>query len=211
MSEMPISIGQDGWCKGVLCLHSEHFNERPKGEQVSLVVLHSISLPPGEFSTGAVEDLFLGCLDVKKDSRLADLEGIRVSSHFLISREGRITQFVSCNDRAWHAGLSSFLGRDNCNDFSVGIELEGTDCTAFESEQYASLVKLLTALSHRYPITAVVAHSDVAPGRKTDPGYGFDWERLEREKERFGNPTFPGIAASMMRANRNARVEHTVV
>ncbi len=200
-----ICIQEEGWAQGVLLSPSNHFNERPEGVIPNLVILHNITLPPGEFGTGDVRRLFLGTLDTTKDARLADLEGLRVSSHFFVSRAGVIEQFVSCNDRAWHAGISSFMGRDNCNDFSIGIELEGTDDVDFEFVQYRSLVKLLAALAKRYPISAIVAHSDVAPGRKTDPGPHFDWERLEKERAAFGAPEFPGAAASIARSLKRAQ------
>ncbi len=205
MRPKAISIDENGWAKGVLISPSSHFNERPEGAVPNLVILHNITLPPGEFGTGDVQQLFLGTLDTTKDARLADLEGLRVSSHFFVSREGVIEQFVSCEKRAWHAGISSYLGRDNCNDFSIGIELEGTDDVEFEDAQYRSLVKLLKAISKRYPLAAIVAHSDVAPGRKTDPGPHFDWERLEKEKEVFGAPEFPGAAASVARSLKRAQ------
>ena len=136
------SLKKDGWCEGVTHLVSPHFNERPDGVKPTLVVLHCISLPPGCFATGDVVELFLGTLDVTKDPRLADLAGLRVSSHFFITRDGKVFQFVSCNDRAWHAGVSSLMGRDNCNDYSVGIELEGSESEPFQKEQYAALLAL---------------------------------------------------------------------
>lgn len=202
------SLKKDGWCEGVTHLVSPHFNERPDGVKPTLVVLHCISLPPGCFATGDVVELFLGTLDVTKDPRLADLAGLRVSSHFFITRDGKVFQFVSCNDRAWHAGVSSLMGRDNCNDYSVGIELEGSESEQFQKEQYAALLALLKALSRRYAIEAIVAHSDVAPGRKTDPGPYFDWQYLQRRKSAFGNPKFPGPAACMEKAVYDASLEH---
>lgn len=202
------SLKKDGWCEGVTHLVSPHFNERPDGVKPTLVVLHCISLPPGCFVTGDVVELFLGTLDVTKDPRLADLAGLRVSSHFFITRDGKVFQFVSCNDRAWHAGVSSLMGRDNCNDYSVGIELEGSESEPFQKEQYAALLALLKALSRRYAIEAIVAHSDVAPGRKTDPGPYFDWQYLQRRKSAFGNPKFPGPAACMEKAVYDASLEH---
>lgn len=202
------SLKKDGWCEGVTHLVSPHFNERPDGVKPTLVVLHCISLPPGCFATGDVVELFLGMLDVTKDPRLADLAGLRVSSHFFITRDGKVFQFVSCNDRAWHAGVSSLMGRDNCNDYSVGIELEGSESEPFQKEQYAALLALLKALSRRYAIEAIVAHSDVAPGRKTDPGPYFDWQYLQRRKSAFGNPKFPGPAACMEKAVYDASLEH---
>lgn len=202
------SLKKDGWCEGVTHLVSPHFNERPDGVKPTLVVLHCISLPPGCFATGDVVELFLGTLDVTKNPRLADLAGLRVSSHFFITRDGKVFQFVSCNDRAWHAGVSSLMGRDNCNDYSVGIELEGSESEPFQKEQYAALLALLKALSRRYTIEAIVAHSDVAPGRKTDPGPYFDWQYLQRRKSAFGNPKFPGPAACMEKAVYDASLEH---
>lgn len=202
------SLKKDGWCEGVTHLVSPHFNERPDGVKPTLVVLHCISLPPGCFATGDVVELFLGTLDVTKDPRLAGLAGLRVSSHFFITRDGKVFQFVSCNDRAWHAGVSSLMGRDNCNDYSVGIELEGSESEPFQKEQYAALLALLKALSRRYAIEAIVAHSDVAPGRKTDPGPYFDWQYLQRRKSAFGNPKFPGPAACMEKAVYDASLEH---
>ena len=202
------SLKKDGWCEGVTHLVSPHFNERPDGVKPTLVVLHCISLPPGCFATGDVVEHFLGTLDVTKDPRLADLAGLRVSSHFFITRDGKVFQFVSCNDRAWHAGVSSLMGRDNCNDYSVGIELEGSESEPFQKEQYAALLALLKALSRRYAIEAIVAHSDVAPGRKTDPGPYFDWQYLQRRKSAFGNPKFPGPAACMEKAVYDASLEH---
>lgn len=202
------SLKKDGWCEGVTHLVSPHFNERPDGVKPTLVVLHCISLPPGCFATGDVVELFLGTLDVTKDPRLADLAGLRVSSHFFITRDGKVFQFVSCNYRAWHAGVSSLMGRDNCNDYSVGIELEGSESEPFQKEQYAALLALLKALSRRYAIEAIVAHSDVAPGRKTDPGPYFDWQYLQRRKSAFGNPKFPGPAACMEKAVYDASLEH---
>ncbi len=199
-------LRKDGWCDGVEHLPSPHFNERPVGVEPSLVILHCISLPPGCFATGDVARLFLGKLDVTKDSRLADLAGLRVSSHFFVTRDGRVSQFVSCQDRAWHAGVSSFMGHDNCNDYSIGIELEGTDDTPFQKEQYVSLCRLLAALANRYSLKAVVAHSDVAPGRKTDPGLCFDWQYLQRRKSAFGSPDFPGPAACSAKALYDARL-----
>lgn len=203
-----LRLGKDGWCDGVEHLASSHFNERPEGVTPTLVILHCISLPPGCFATGDVVELFLGTLDVTKDPRLADLAGLRVSSHFFIARDGKVFQFVSCNDRAWHAGVSSFMGCDNCNDYSVGIELEGTESEPFQKAQYAALLEVLKALSRRYAIGAVVAHSDVAPGRKTDPGPYFDWQYLQRRKSAFGNPEFPGAAACMEKAVYDASLTH---
>lgn len=145
---------------------------------MSLVVIHGISLPPGSFGGDEVERLFTNRLDPAGHPFYAGIATLRVSAHFLIRRDGELVQFVSCNDRAWHAGVSSWHGRARCNDFSVGIELEGTDTRPYERAQYRRLAELLRALACRYPLTAAVGHSDVAPGRKTDPGPAFDWRRL---------------------------------
>jgi len=167
-----------GWCDDVRHCPSPNFNERPQGE-VSLLVLHNISLPPGQFGTGEVENLFLNRLDPQAHPYFAGIAGLRVSAHFLIERDGRLTQFVPCGARAWHAGVSCWNGRERCNDFSIGIELEGCDTRPFEPAQYERLAVLIVELERRYPIEAVVGHSDIAPGRKTDPGPFFDWKRLD--------------------------------
>ena len=188
----------EGWLEGVEHHASPHFNERPAEDaEPHVVVLHNISLPPNCFETGLVRDLFMGELDTKVHPDLADLEGLRVSSHFFIERNGRIVQFVGCGKRAWHAGVSRFNGRDNCNDFSIGIELEGTDFVAFEDEQYQALEKLLKAIDARYGLSYIVGHSDIAPGRKTDPGPHFDWVRLHSARSAFGSPQFAGAAARL--------------
>ena len=146
--------------------------------RVDLVVLHSISLPAGEFGGSWITDLFLGRLDTQAHESFASLQGLRVSAHFLIRRSGQVLQFVDVRRRAWHAGLSQWQQRTNCNDFSIGIELEGLEGTSFDAEQYAMLAKLLRSLARRFPVRDVVGHEHVAPGRKRDPGYGFDWKRL---------------------------------
>lgn len=170
-------IQADGWLSTpvVRQVRSPNHNDRPLDTTIDLLVIHNISLPPGVFGTGLVHDLFLNQLDVSRDPWLEQLAGLRVSAHFLIEREGQITQFVSCLQRAWHAGVSSFEGRLACNDFSIGIELEGTDETAFTAVQYKQLVQLTEWLRASYPLTHVRGHSDIAPGRKTDPGPFFDW------------------------------------
>lgn len=171
---------RSGWCQGVRHCPSPNFNERPQGE-VSLLVIHNISLPPGQFGTGKVQEFFQNRLIVDEHPYFAEIATLRVSAHFLIERDGAITQFVSCNERAWHAGQSCFAGRDNCNDFSLGIELEGTDEQAFTDAQYAALVGLTVELQRAYPaltLERICGHSDIAPTRKTDPGPAFDWSRL---------------------------------
>ncbi len=157
---------------------SPHQGPRPAGIAIDLVVVHSISLPPGCFGGSAVPDLFLGRLDCDAHPAFDTLRGLRVSAHFLVRRDGETLQFVSCDRRAWHAGLSIWRGRRGCNDWSVGIELEGLEGDRFEPAQYAALTRLLRALARRYPLREVVGHEHVAPGRKHDPGPGFDWPRL---------------------------------
>ncbi len=153
---------------------------------VDMVVIHAISLPPGVFGTGHIMELFMGRLDVGAHPSFQELEGLQVSAHFLIERDGKIHQFVNTDDTAWHAGKSEFQGRQGCNDFSVGIELEGDQATAFAEPQYQTLEILLKALMQAYPAITperVVGHSQVAPGRKWDPGPKFDWARLRRGLE----------------------------
>jgi len=160
---------------------SPHCDERPGGAEPELVVLHGISLPPGRFGTGLVHALFTGGLEGVGDPELRELEGVRVSSHLLIERDGALTQFVPFDRRAWHAGVSCWNGRAGCNDFSIGIELEGTDHTPYASAQYTALTRVLLALFAAYPGLGprrIAGHCDVAPGRKTDPGPAFDWGRL---------------------------------
>ena len=171
-----------GWCSGIAHCPSPNFNQRPQAE-VSLLVLHNISLPPGQFGTGKVQAFFQNHLDSHEHPYFASIKHLQVSAHFLIERSGALYQFVSCNERAWHAGVSSFAGRDNCNDFSLGIELEGTDELPFTDAQYQVLLTLTQQIQAAYPaITAerICGHSDIAPGRKTDPGPAFDWARLHR-------------------------------
>lgn len=169
-----------GWCQGIRHCPSVNFNERPQGE-ISLLVIHNISLPPGQFGGGQVQALFQNCLQADAHPYFAEIAGLRVSAHFLIERDGGLIQFVSCLERAWHAGQSCFEGRAQCNDFSLGIELEGTDERPFSDAQYRALIALTRLLQAAYPaITAarICGHSDIAPGRKTDPGPAFDWARL---------------------------------
>lgn len=169
-----------GWFEGITLCPSPNFNARPAGE-ISLLVLHNISLPPGQFGTGQVEALFQNRLDPNAHPFFQSIADLRVSAHFLIDRQGQVTQFVSCLDRAWHAGVSRFGERENCNDFSLGIELEGTDHQAFTEAQYASLTFLVQQLQRVFPELTnerICGHSDIAPDRKTDPGPFFDWSRL---------------------------------
>lgn len=169
-----------GWCEDARHCPSPNFNARPHGE-ISLLVIHNISLPPGQFGTGKVVEFFQNHLDADEHPYFAGIADMQVSAHFLIERDGRVTQFVSCLDRAWHAGKSSFEGRENCNDFSLGIELEGTDDLPYSDAQYDALGRLACGLLRAYPAITperVCGHSDIAPVRKTDPGPAFDWARL---------------------------------
>jgi N-acetyl-anhydromuramoyl-L-alanine amidase len=157
---------------------SPNCDERPPGVDVTLLVLHSISLPPGEYGGDAIERFFTNRLDPAAHPYFQEISSLRVSSHFLIRRDGEVVQFVAPEKRAWHAGESSWRGRERCNDFSIGIELEGTHDTPFDEMQYASLVRLITTLRKTFSLRDIAAHSDVAPGRKTDPGAHFDWPRV---------------------------------
>ena len=177
----PPSIRADGWLVDACKRPSPNFDSRPAGMEIDLVVIHGISLPPGEFGGGAITRLFCNDLEPSEHLAFRDLEGIRVSAHALIDRCGAITQYVSFLDRAWHAGQSRYRGRSACNDFSIGIELEGTDSLPYERLQYEALAALVRAVMVRWPSVRserVVGHSDVAPGRKTDPGASFDWDRF---------------------------------
>lgn len=171
------AVGDDGWVEGGRRVPSPNFDARPPGG-VRLLVVHAISLPPGEFGGDGVIDLFTNRLDPAAHPYYAGLDGLRVSAHFLIRRDGELIQFVSCLDRAWHAGVSSWRGLSRCNDFSIGVELEGCDDQPFDPRQYEALLGLVAALRGRYPLEDIVGHSDIAPGRKTDPGPHFDWSRL---------------------------------
>lgn len=168
-----------GWWSGAKRCESPNFGPRPADTAVSLALIHSISLPPGEYGGDGVERLFTNRLDWDAHPYYQRIRGMQVSSHFFIRRDGETTQFVSCDDRAWHAGRSHWHGRDDCNDFSIGIELEGLEGELFESAQYQALATLLQAVAQRYPLTHVTGHEHVAPGRKQDPGPGFDWTALQ--------------------------------
>jgi len=178
MSGTPAADWAEGWYTGARPHPSPNFDARPPGMPVDLAVLHNISLPPHQFGGDYVADFFLNRLDPLAHPFFATLAGVRVSAHFYIRRTGEIVQFVSCDARAWHAGQSRFKGRERCNDYSVGIELEGCDLVPFRDAQYLALDRLLRALRARYPVRAVTGHSDIAPGRKTDPGPFFDWTRV---------------------------------
>jgi AmpD protein len=176
---------RQGWWSLARRCASPNFGPRPPATAVELVLLHSISLPPGVYGGDAIERLFTNRLDSTAHPYFAQLAGLAVSSHFLIRRDGQALQFVSCDQRAWHAGQSSWRGRDNCNDWSIGIELEGLEGQTFEPGQYQALTDLLQAIAQHYPVTELVGHEHVAPGRKADPGAGFDWVVLSRQ------PGFP--------------------
>jgi AmpD protein len=174
------SVDARGIVRAARQIPSPNFDARPGGAAPSLVVVHGISVPPGVFRGDGVIELFTNALDPAAHPSYASIADLRVSAHFLIRRRGALIQFVSCNDRAWHAGVSAWCGRERCNDFSIGVELEGADEIPYTGVQYARLAALLVALKQRYPLTAAVGHSDIAPGRKTDPGPAFDWDRLAR-------------------------------
>lgn len=167
-----------GWLSSVQRIPSPNFDERPADTDVCLAVVHAISLPPGEFGGQGIIDLFSNRLDPEAHPYYRKISRVRVSAHFLIRRDGELIQFVSLSRRAWHAGVSQWEGRERCNDFSIGIELEGCDELPFENVQYLMLNSLLAELWARYPLKAVVGHSDIAPGRKTDPGPSFDWNKI---------------------------------
>lgn len=167
-----------GVVSGAKQLASPNFNLRPQGEKLSLLVIHNISLPPAKFGTNHVEDFFLNQLRVEDDPFFTQIEQLKVSAHLFIKRNGQITQFVNLNQRAWHAGVSSFEGRQGCNDFSIGIELEGTDDIPYEKIQYQVLARLSVLIARSYPLISpqnTCGHDAIAPGRKTDPGEAFDW------------------------------------
>ncbi|MFG0227378.1 1,6-anhydro-N-acetylmuramyl-L-alanine amidase AmpD [Achromobacter sp. 413638] len=181
---MALQLDRHGWLRpapGVTLMPSPNRDARPAGAQVSLLVLHNISLPPGRFGGPEVAGLFLNRLDYGSHPWLERLRGLRVSAHFFIRRDGAVIQFVSTEDRAWHAGVSRYAGRERCNDFSIGIELEGTDTLPYADAQYQALRQLAPALRARYPLAAAWGHEHIAPGRKTDPGPAFNWTRFGRE------------------------------
>lgn len=184
-----IRIGADGWWPAAIRYDSPNFDCRPDPADITLLVIHNISLPGGCFGGPHVSDLFTGRVDYNADPSFADLRGLKVSSHFFVRRDGRVIQYVSANDRAWHAGTSLFRGREKCNDYSVGIELEGTDDMPFEPAQYRALAVLTEALRRRYPLTDVQGHEDIAPGRKTDPGPLFDWNFYVKSWREFCEET----------------------
>ena len=175
MTESSYSIDDAGWCRNARRGECGNFDARPEGTEISLLVVHNISLPPGEFGGRYIEDLFANRLDCDAHPYFAQLRGLQVSAHFLIRRDGELLQFVSTLDRAWHAGASNFNGRERCNDFSIGIEMEGTDTDDYCDAQYATLAAVTAALLRAHPIADVCGHQHISPERKTDPGPCFDW------------------------------------
>ena len=190
-SEVGASLWDAGWHRQARLVPSPNFGPRPTGAVVDLAIVHSISLPPGVYGGDEVERLFTNTLDWDAHPYFGQIRGAEVSAHFFIRRDGELLQFVSVEDRAWHAGKSSWRGRDNCNDHSVGIELEGLEHHPFEVAQYQSLASLLHALRQGWPITQAVGHEHVAPGRKEDPGRAFDWALLAALSEAQETATAP--------------------
>ncbi len=180
-TQPPRDLDASGWLIGARHLPSPNCDARPAGTAIELIVIHNISLPPGQFDGDAVIDLFTNRLDWDAHPYYQGIRGLEVSAHFFVRRDGSLIQFVPCALRAWHAGASNWQGRERCNDFSIGIELEGSDDLPFAEAQYAALIPLLAMLKAAYPIRAVVGHSDIAPGRKTDPGPHFAWQRLDAQ------------------------------
>ena len=176
-----MEIDQSGFLKGVRFIPSPNFDERPSDEPINLLVIHNISLPPREYGGEGVIEFFTNRLDPKAHEYYRMIADLKVSTHFFIRRDGEIIQFVSCNLRAWHAGVSNWKNRERCNDFSIGIELEGSDFDAFADVQYVKLAELTQALMRAYPLEDVVGHELIAPDRKTDPGPYFEWERFRAE------------------------------
>lgn len=181
-----------GWYRYARQVHSPNFGPRPAGASIDLVVLHSISLPPGVYGGTEVQALFTNQLDWSAHPYFETIRDLQVSSHFFIQRHGELWQFVSCDARAWHAGVSQYRGRDNCNDDSIGIELEGLEGDTFEAAQYETLQSLVSAIAAHYPIAHVAGHEHIAPGRKNDPGPGLDWTLLQRSLG-LPAPCFPQV------------------
>lgn len=200
----PVAAGagwEGGWLRAARREPSPNFGPRPGGALIDLIVVHSISLPPGEFGTGAVQQLFTNRLDWDAHPYYQGIRGLEVSAHFFITRDGVLWQFVDCDQRAWHAGASRYRGRERCNDDSIGIELEGLEGQTFEAAQYTTLARLCTDLAARYPIAHIAGHEHIAPGRKHDPGPGFAWHQLQ-EKITWPTSRFPaGVLANALRGD----------
>lgn len=174
------ALWHGGWYQFARRLPSPNFGPRPVAALVDLIVLHCISLPPGQYGGDEVQRLFLNTLDWNAHPYFKSIEGMAVSSHFYVRRNGELWQFVNCDDRAWHAGASHYRGRDNCNDDSIGIEMEGVEGSPFEADQYETLAGLCAAIPQRYPICHIAGHEHIAPARKSDPGTGFNWPLLQQ-------------------------------
>jgi len=186
-----LHLTEEGRVNGIRYVPSPNCDERPVGAAIELIVIHAISLPPGEFGGAGIVDLFANRLDPAVHPYYATIADLRVAAHFLIRRDGELIQFVPGDKRAWHAGVSHWRGRERCNDFSIGIELEGSGDVPFEAAQYEALAALTRALKARYPIAAIAGHSDIAPGRKTDPGPHFDWARYHALAAGPGKTSLP--------------------
>lgn len=197
---LEFTVGADGWCAEALREPSPNFDARPPDAPIDLLVIHNISLPPGQFGGPYIADLFCNRMDFDAHPSFDDLRTLRVSSHFLIRRDGVLMQFVSAADRAWHAGVSSFGGRERCNDFSIGVELEGSDFEPFAEGQYRVLSLLTRALCERYPLRDAVGHEHIAPGRKTDPGPFFNWTHY---RQLLGEPPSAFTHAALRLTPRN--------
>lgn len=194
MSEPGPAAGwSSGWWSGARARPSPNFGPRPEGLEPSLVVLHSISLPPGEYGGPEIEQLFTNTLDWDAHPYFEQIRGLEVSAHFLVRRDGEVLQFVATDGRAWHAGVSCWRGRERCNDWSIGIELEGLEGGPFEPAQYDALIRLLQAVCQRHPIAEIVGHEHIAPGRKRDPGAGFSWSRLHASLGPLGERIAPEL------------------
>jgi N-acetyl-anhydromuramoyl-L-alanine amidase len=187
------ALWQSGWYRAAQRIDSPNFGPRPPQVEPGLLVLHSISLPPGVYGGDAIERLFTNRLDADAHPYFQTLHGLEVSAHFLVRRDGVLQQFVATTERAWHAGRSCWRGRDNCNDWSIGIELEGLEEECFETCQYEVLATLIQTLARIHPIREVVGHEHIAPGRKADPGAGFDWAGLQRRLAGCGAQVAPEI------------------
>jgi AmpD protein len=186
------ALWRDGWYRFAKHTTSPNFGPRPADTSVNLLVVHSISLPPGQYGGPEIEALFTNTLDWDAHPYFQQIRGAEVSAHFVIRRDGALIQFVSCDDRAWHAGRSSYLGRENCNDFSIGIELEGLEGHTFEAPQYETLSSVCVAIAQHYPLRHIAGHEHVAPDRKQDPGAGFDWRWLRRSLG-WSEDSFPTV------------------
>jgi AmpD protein len=180
MTSLGPKLSAEGWLTGAKAIPSPNCDDRPADESIRLVVVHAISLPPGEFGGLGVASLFTNCLDPAAHPYYREIHDLRVSAHFFIRRDGRVIQFVPTIRRAWHAGVSRWRDRERCNDFSLGIEMEGCDDQPFTNIQYIRLARLIRILRRTYVIEDIVGHADIAPERKTDPGPCFDWQRLRK-------------------------------